>query len=133
MVCVPFSELKASAAFCNCQIPSSVLLLLLHPFNSLLSRTTCVSRHQKGKPFWILLDQEMWQCHQLDHVQIICISLRTDNHASTSPVSFADRMPFCSTHSVKALNPSSVVSIILCVKVGRDSCQRRRILSQRDG
>ena len=33
------------------------------------SRTTWVSRHQKGKPFLILLEQEMmrWQWHQLDH------------------------------------------------------------------
>jgi len=29
-----------------------------------------------------------WQWHQLDHMQIICISLHTDNHASTSPLSF---------------------------------------------
>jgi len=44
-----------------------------------------VSRHQKGKPFWILLKQEMmgWQWRQLDHMQIICITLQTDNHAST--------------------------------------------------
>jgi len=49
------------------------------------SRTTWVSRHQKGKPFWILLEQQMmgWQWHQLDHMQIICTSLQTDNHAST--------------------------------------------------
>ena len=62
--------------------------------------TTSVSRpfsqdnlgcwHQRGKPFWILLEQEMmgWQWHQLDHMQIICTSLQTDNHASTSPLSF---------------------------------------------
>ena len=31
----------------------------MHTFNSLFSRTTCVSQHQKGKPFWILLKQEM--------------------------------------------------------------------------
>ena len=30
-------------------------LLLLHPFNGLFSRTTWVSRHEKGKPFWVLL------------------------------------------------------------------------------
>jgi len=54
------------------------------------SRTTLVSWHQKGKPFWILLEQEMmgWQWHQLDHMQINCTSLQTDNHASTSPLSF---------------------------------------------
>jgi len=28
-----------------------LLLLLLHPFNVLFSRTTWISRHQKGKPF----------------------------------------------------------------------------------
>jgi len=54
-------------------------------YNGLFSRTTWVSRHQKGKPFWILLEHEMmgWQCHQLDHMQIICTSLQTDNHTST--------------------------------------------------
>jgi len=37
-----------------------------------------------------LLEQEMmgWQWHQLDHMQIIFTSLQTDNHASTSPLSF---------------------------------------------
>jgi len=52
--------------------------------------TTWVSRQQKGKPFWILLEQEMmgWQWHQLDHMQIICTSLQTGNHANTSPFSF---------------------------------------------
>jgi len=29
-----------------------------------------------------------WQWHQLDHMQIICTSLQTDNHASTSSLSF---------------------------------------------
>jgi len=29
-----------------------------------------------------------WQWHQLDHMQIICTSLQTDNHTSTSPLSF---------------------------------------------
>ena len=28
------------------------------------------------------------QWHQLDHMQIICISLQTDNHVSTLPLSF---------------------------------------------
>jgi len=33
------------------------------PFNGLFSRTNWVSQHQKGKPFWILMKQEMmgWQ------------------------------------------------------------------------
>ena len=29
-----------------------------------------------------------WQWHQLDHMQIICTLLQTDNHASTSTLSF---------------------------------------------
>jgi len=38
----------------------------------------------------ILLEHEMmgWQWHQLDQMQIICTSLHSDNHASTSPLSF---------------------------------------------
>ena len=69
---------------------------LLHPFNGFFSRTTLISCHQKGKPFWILLEQEMmgWQWHQLDHMQIICTLLQTDNHTSTSPLSFTGRIPF---------------------------------------
>jgi len=56
-----------------------------HTFISLFSRTTSVSRHQKGKPFCILLKQDMmrWQWHQLDHMQIICTTLQTANHVST--------------------------------------------------
>jgi len=37
-----------------------VLLSTLRPFNGLFSRTTCVSQHQEGKPFWILLEQEIY-------------------------------------------------------------------------
>ena len=46
-----------------------------------------------------------WQRHQLDHMQIICTLLQTDNHASTSPLSFLqDGCPSCHpTNSVKAL------------------------------
>jgi len=57
---------------------------------TLLSRTNWVSRHQKGKPLWILLKQEMmgWQWHQLDQMQIICTWFHTDNHASTLTLSF---------------------------------------------
>ena len=58
--------------------------------NGLFSRTTWVSRHQKGKLFWILLKQEMmgWQWHQMHHMQIICTTLQTDNHASIPSLNF---------------------------------------------
>jgi len=69
--------------------------------------TTSESQHQKDKPFWILLEQEMmgWQWHHLDHMQIICTLLKTDNHASTSPLSFLQSgCPSCHpTNSVKTL------------------------------
>jgi len=29
-----------------------------------------------------------WQWHQLDHMQVICTSLKTDNHTSTSSLNF---------------------------------------------
>jgi len=67
-----------------------------HPFNGPLSRTTQVSRYQRGKPIWILLKQRdsEWQWHQLGYMQL-CTSLQADNHASTPPLSFLKgRMPF---------------------------------------
>jgi len=67
-----------------------IMVHCVHLFNGLFSRTTWVSQHLKGKPFWILLEGEMmgWQWHQLDHMQIICTLLQPDNYASTSPLSF---------------------------------------------
>ena len=60
------------------------------PFIGLFFKTTWVSQHQKCKPIWILMKHEMmvWQWHQLDHMQIICTLLQTDNHASTSSLNF---------------------------------------------
>jgi len=91
----------------NDLICALLLPLPLHPFNSLFSRTTWVSQHQKGKPFWILLEQEMmgWQWHQLDHMQIIYTLLQTDNCASTSPLKFLQTgcLSCHRTNSVKAL------------------------------
>ena len=65
-------------------------------FNGLFSGTTRVSQYHKGKTnldFTEARDSE-WQWHQLGHMQV-CISLQTDNHASTSPLSFPTGwMPF---------------------------------------
>jgi len=65
-----------------------------------------VSRYQKGKTsldFTEARDSE-WQWHQLGHMQV-CISLQTDNHISTPPLSFLQTgCPSCRpTNSVKAL------------------------------
>ena len=67
----------------NCSITHT------HPFNGPFSGTTRVSRYQKGKTnlnFTEARDSE-WQWHQLGHMQV-CISLQTDNHASTPPLFF---------------------------------------------
>ena len=65
-----------------------------------------MSRYQKGKAnldFTEARDSE-WQWHQLGHMQV-CTSLKTDNHASTPPLSFLQAgCPSCRpANSVKAL------------------------------
>ena len=77
-----------------------------HTFNGPFSGTTRVSRYQKGNTnldFTEARDGE-WQWHQLGHMQV-CISLQTDNHASTPPLrSLQAGCPSCRpTNSVKAL------------------------------
>jgi len=55
-----------------------------------------VSRYQKDKTNLDLTEAKdsEWQWHQLGHIEV-CISLKTDNHASTPPLKFfTDRMPF---------------------------------------
>jgi len=82
----------------------------MQPFNGVFSRTTSVSRYQKNKTSLDLNEArddgvlgQQW--HQLDHMQTICTSLQTDNHANTSPLSFLQAgCPSCRpTNSVKAL------------------------------
>jgi len=70
-----------------------------------ISGTTRVSRYQKGKTnleFAEARDSE-WQWHQPGRMQV-CISLQTDNHARTPPLSFLQAgCPSCHpTNSVKA-------------------------------
>jgi len=66
------------------------LLLLLHPLISLFSRPAWVSRHQKGKPFWVLLEQEMMGVAvasagpYANHLHLA----PDKQHASTPPLSF---------------------------------------------
>jgi len=76
-----------------------------HLFNGPFSRTTLVSRYQRGKAnldFTEARDSE-WQWHQLGHM--LCTSLQTDNHASITPLSYlqAGCPSCCPTNSVKAL------------------------------
>ena len=70
--------------------PSDYKVQRTHPFNGPLSRTTRVSRYQKGKTsvdFTEARDSER-QWHQLHHTTKVCTSLQRDNHASTPPLSF---------------------------------------------
>ena len=69
---------------------------ILYSFNGHFSRTTQVSRYQKGKTnldFTEERDSE-WRWHQLGHMQV-CTLLQTDNHASTQHSVFSrpDALP----------------------------------------
>ena len=68
-------------------LPTNLLLYDTHPLNGPLSRTTRVSRYQKGKTnldFTQARDSE-WQWHQLGHIKV---SSSRHNHASTPTLSF---------------------------------------------
>jgi len=77
-----------------------------------------MGRYQKGKTdldFTEARDSE-WQWHQLGHMQV-CILLQTDNHASTSPLSFLQAgCPSCHpTNSVKALKVLITYTLVLAI------------------
>jgi len=71
-----------------------------------------VSRYQKGKTNLTFTEarESEWQWHQLGHMQV-CASLKTDNHASTPPLSFLQAgCPSCRpTNSVKALKATATL------------------------
>ena len=85
-----------------------------HTFNGPLSGSARVSQYQKGKTnldFTEARDSE-WQWHQLGRMQV-CISLQTDNHASTPPLCFLQaECPSCRpTNSVKTLKALRTILI----------------------
>jgi len=49
-----------------------------------------------------------WQWHQLDHMQIICTSLQTGNHASISSLKF-----FCETQRMITM-PRAFITVPGC-------------------
>ena len=84
-------------------------------FNGPFTGTTQVGRYQKGKTnldFTEERDSE-WQWHQLIYMQI-CTLLQTDNHASTSPLSFLQAgCPSCHpTNSIKALKALKLHTVL---------------------
>jgi len=76
-----------------------------------------VSRYQKGKTNLDFTEarHSEWQWHQLGHIQV-CISLQTDNHAST-PLSFLQAgCPSCHpTNSVKTLKAYCSVTVVTVI------------------
>jgi len=104
--CVRYLFLKYNASHL-CLIVIKLLNNNNNHFTASFSGQLGYTGTRKAEPFWILIKQEMmvWQWHQLDHIQIICTSLQTDNHTSTSVLNFMQTG--CSschpTNSVKAL------------------------------
>ena len=100
-----------------------------HTFNGPFSRTTLVSRYQKGKTNLDITEarDSEWQRHQLGHMQV-CTLLQTDNHTSTPPLSFLQaRCPSCHpTNSVKALQARNIYS----TKIKNRSRAQRRTIQQ---
>ena len=95
------------------------------PFNGPFSRTTQVSRYQKGKTnldFTEARDSE-WQWRQLGRMQV-CTLLQTDNHDSTPPHSFLQAgCPSCRpTNSVKALKAKLKLKLKLTEIMPDDVC-----------
>jgi len=66
----------------------------------------CSSAHRSQTGHQKMME---WQWHQLDHMQIICTLLQTDDHASTSSVAqiFTSWMVFLTLNSVKAMKAKS--------------------------
>ena len=80
--------------------PSYMVHTHTHPFNGPLSRTTWVSRYQKGKTnldFNEARDSE-WQWHQLGHMQVCSVQCAPCSRQITTPTAhhsvFTGRMPF---------------------------------------
>jgi len=104
---------KSTGYLLSSRIPVP-LLILLHPFNGLFSRTAWVSRYQKGKTSLDLneaRDDGFWGCSGISWT--ICkqsaphsrqITNTTDNHTNTSSLNFyrpdapPDAQPTMSKH-----------------------------------
>jgi len=80
--------------------------VLLHLFNGLFSKTTWVSQHQKGKPFWILLEQD-------DEVAVASAGPYAI-HLHLAPVPhhpvFTSRMPFLPPNQQRQSTEGNILS-----------------------
>ena len=84
----------------------NTILLPLRPLNGPFSKTTSLSWHQKGQPFWITgaRDDGVAVASAGPYANHLHVA-QTDNYASTSPLSFyrPDAIPFLPPNSIKAL------------------------------
>ena len=103
---------------------------LLHTFNGPLSRTTRVSRYQKGKTnldFTESKDSE-WQWNPLGRMQV-CTSLQTDNqHQHQHPTTqfFTGRMPFLSRNQQRQSTEGIVTQPLLQAQLLSAFCRRQK-------
>jgi len=88
---------------------------LRHLFNGLSSRTTWVSRHEKDKPFWVLMKQEMlvWQWHQLDHFKSFVPHSRQITTPAPRHSFFTGRMFFLMPNQLCRSTEGNVLSLII--------------------
>ena len=81
-------------------IAFSILVYMLFSYSAFrLQECSIKSVSQSVKPitFWMSVKQERddkWQRHQLDHTQTTWTSIKADNHASTTSLSFTGWMLF---------------------------------------
>ena len=103
-----------------------------HPFNGPLSGTVQVSRYQNGITNLDFTEARVneWQWHHLGHIQV-CTSLQTDNHTSTSPLSFywPDALPAAQPTASKHWRHALLMPLILILKTVTLFCH---LLSCRD-
>jgi len=67
-----------------------------------------------------------WQWHQLDHMQIICTSLQTDNHARTSPLSFYRPYALPAAQPTASKQSTECIYCIVTGKLMLNLCESRR-------
>jgi len=114
---VPSSEQTSDSAV-RIAFFSALVNPVFQPKRSYFPLPFFPSRYQKGKTnldFTEARDSE-WQWQQLGHMQV-CTSPQTDNHASTSPLSFLHAgCPSCRpTNSVKALKATPIRSYLTSI------------------
>jgi len=114
----PLHRIAYTAEITQHNITSLLLLLLLHLFNGLFSRTTWVSWKKKGKTSLDLNEPREdgvgMQWHQLDHMQTICTLLQTDNHTNTSSLNvFTGRMLFLTPNQQRQSTEGNITKSLL--------------------